>query len=349
MNWQSLTDHIQQLELDDYPITRSIFGTADPERISAAFAQFARAVFQSDIESCGFAYVSVGATVVVRLRNAQVVVLKAYGIEHGLPALRPPALCSSFQVQAKLAQAGFSCPAILAAPQIQNRTLFMAQSYCDPGETVAPFDPQVRQCMAVKLAELIHHTRSWDAPLDLAPWMPWLAGATVKPLWPTPHNTLFNFEKTAAGAEWIDAIATRAQQVLLSIDLPWIIGHADWSLQNMAFHQGQITSVFDWDSLRVGPEAFFVGGAARCYAHDWRIGPPVRTITIADAEAFIREYETARGWQFIAEEQIAIGAAMVYTLAYGTRCAHAVGAESDWTQQCKIQLQQFCDRYLEQG
>ncbi|MGP1386684.1 MAG: phosphotransferase [Thainema sp.] len=347
MNWQSLTDHIQQLELDDCPITHSIFGTTAPERISTAFAQFARTSLQSDIESCSFAYVSVGATVVVRLRNAQVVVFKAYGIEHGLLALQPPALCSSFQIQAKLAKVGFSCPAILVAPQIQDGTLFVAQSYCDPGETTAPFNPQVRQRMAVKLAELIHHTCSWDAPLDLAPWMPWLDGETVKPLWPTPHNTLFDFEKTAAGAEWIDEIATRAQRLLLDIKLPWIIGHADWSLQNMAFQRGQITSAFDWDSLCVGPEAFFVGGAARCYAHDWRIGPPARTITVADAEAFIREYETARGWQFTAEEQIAIGAAMVYTLAYGTRCAHAVGAKSDWAQQCKLQLQQFCDRYLE--
>ena len=351
MNWQSLTDHIQPLELDDCPITRSIFGTTDAARISAAFNQFAQSALHAEIESCGFAYVSVGATVVVRLSNAQIVVIKAYGTDHGLPALQPPALCRSFQVQAQLAQAGFPCPDGIAAPQIQDRTLLVAQSYCDPGETVEPFDPAVRRSMALLLARLIRQTRVWAIPTDLAPWMPWLTGngPTDKPLWPKPHNTLFDFEQTRAGAEWIDAIATRAQRLLLDIKLPWVIGHADWSLQNMAFHQAEITSVFDWDSLRVGPEAFFVGGAARCYAHDWRIGAPARTITVAEAEAFVQEYEFGKGQPFSTEEQTAIGTAMIYTLAYGTRCAHAVSPDANWTQQCKSQLQQFCDRYLEQA
>ncbi len=348
MNWQSLTDHIQRLELDNCPITRSIFGTTDTTRISAAFNQFTQTALHAGIESCGFAYVSVGATVVVRLSNAQTVVLKAYGIEHGLPALQPPALYRSFQLQAQLAQAGFPCPDVIVAPQVQERTLFVAQSYCDPGATVEPFDPVVRRRMALLLAQLIRQTCVWAVPADLAPWMPWLAeeNAAAKSLWPPPHNALFDFEQTRAGAEWIDAIATRAQRLLLDMKLPWIIGHADWSLQNMAFHQGQITSVFDWDSLRVGPEAFFVGGAARCYAHDWRIGAPARTITVAEAEAFVREYETARGQPFSTEEQVAIGAAMIYALAYGTRCAHAASPDSSWTEMCKSQLQQFCDRGL---
>lgn len=344
MNWQSLTDRIQQLDSDCSPVTRSIFGTTEPQEISTFTNRFVRTYLRDSIVGCSFIYISVGATCVVRLGCGQIVVIKAYGLKHGLWALRPPALRSSFRVQANLAQAGFACPAVIVAPQVQGRTLFIAQSYCNSGKPVDPFAPNVRREMAVKLADLIQRTRRLTIPNDLAPWMPWLSDEIS--LWPTPHNALFDFEKTNAGAEWIDTIAVRAQAVLLDLTLEPTIGHADWSLQNMAFQNGQLTCVFDWDSLRVGPEPFFVGGAARCYAHDWRTGGPERTITVAEAEAFIQEYEVARGRPFSTNEQVAIGAAMVYTLAYGARCAHAIAPNTPWAYQIKAQLRKFCDLFL---
>lgn len=115
----------------------------------------------------------------------------------------------------------------------------------------------------------------------------------------------------------------------------------------MAFYQGQLTCIFDWNSLRVGPEACFVGGAARCYTHDWRHEGPQRPLTLADAEAFIHDYETARGWSFAGDEQIVLGAAMVYTIAYGTRCAHALDPESTWARMIKAQLREFANHYLQ--
>ncbi len=87
-----------------------------------------------------------------------------------------------------------------------------------------------------------------------------------------PHNVLFDFEKTAAGAEWIDDLARQAKQILRGATGSLVIGHSDWSLQNMSFRQGKLNCVYDWDSLRVGLEPCFVGGAARCFYHDWRMG-----------------------------------------------------------------------------
>jgi hypothetical protein len=57
----------------------------------------------------------------------------------------------------------------------------------------------------------------------------------------------------------------------------------------------ELVCVYDWDSLRIGSEPCIVGGAARCFAHDWRSEGPERSITLAEALAFVHEYEAARG------------------------------------------------------
>ena len=343
MDWTSLNHYLHRLELHDCPVTQSIFGTTAVAAIEAQLQAFAQHRLAAKILACGFAYVSVGATFVVRLSTHEIVVMKAYGLSHGLKALRPKALQVSFQIQRELAETNFPCPELLLPPQVFKDTLFVVQSYCDPGEPVAPFAPFVRQQMAARLAQLLAHTRTRRFT-DLAAWMPWLQDAPD--LWPTPHNAMFDFPKTAAGAEWIDTIAAQAKQVITTVRLPWVVGHSDWSLQNMAFYQQQLTCVFDWDSLRIGPEACFVGGTARCFTHDWRYSRPSRPLLPAEAEAFVQDYETARGWSFAVDEYRVLRAAMVYTIAYGARCAHALNPEADWTFMIKGQLKEFYGRYL---
>src|SRR5205085_1228868 len=56
--------------------------------------------------------------------------------------------------------------------------------------------------------------------------------AVTDDLYPTPHTTLFDFEKTAAGAEWIDEIAVVARQAR-DADADRAIVHADWSARNI--------------------------------------------------------------------------------------------------------------------
>ncbi len=46
-------------------------------------------------------------------------------------------------------------------------------------------------------------------------------------LWPPPHNALFDFEATAAGAEWIDGIAAYAKDLVDEFQAPVVVGHAD--------------------------------------------------------------------------------------------------------------------------
>ena len=320
----------QQIELNG-AIAQSIFDTTSIKEITALLNGYSRQQFEQEITACSFAYLSVGATFIVHLSNKQQIVLKAYGDRYQLSNLR-----TSFQVQQSLAQQGFPCPAVLARPQQIGRTTLTAQGFhpdpytqaitseCSTDERVRlhlPSVAHIRQTMAQHLAMLIRQCKHYPSQ-GLTEWMELEAPG----LWHTPHNVLFDFEKTKQGAEWIDEIAYRAKQVLLAARGPIVIGHSDWSLQNMSFAGKKLACVYDWDSLRVGLEPCFVGGAARVYRHDWRIGPPKPVISVTEMEDFISAYEIARAQPFTGEEHQVIGAAIVYTAAYGVRCAHAVRA-----------------------
>lgn len=327
----------QIVDASDVAVARSIFGTADVDAISDLLDRYCQAVFKRAIAACTFVYISVGATVVVQLTDGTKVVLKAYGQRHS-----PKALTASFGLQKALAETGFPCPEVLQLPQPFDATLLTAQTFCDPGERVKSNAANISHTMARYLAQLIRQAKSYPHH-DLPIWME----MDRDQLWHQPHSVLFDFEKTATGAEWIDQIALWAKQILREATGPWVIGHSDWSLQNMSFCQGQLTCVYDWDSLRVGLEPCFVGGAARCYRHDWRYGPPETAISVAEAQGFINIYESERGQPFSLEEYRILGAALVYTAAYGLRCAHAI-KQSDHPhyENSKRQLLQFTDYFL---
>ncbi len=351
----SLQTQLAQQIVPDDALARSIFGTTDIDEISALLNDYCQQQFGYDILYCTFAYLSVGATFVVQLSDLRQVVLKAYGAQQRLSSLR-----ASFRVQQALADAGFPCPAVLQLPQRVGPTILTAQSCCEgdradaksfweetswPVQQQSPLETMahVRRAMAHSLARLIRQSKSYSHH-GLPVWM-----ELHKPgLWHQPHNILFDFEKTAAGAEWIDSIAQQAKQRLRAATGPAVIGHSDWSLQNMSFHQDKLICVYDWDSLRVGLEPCFVGGAARVYRHDWRVGPPEPAISLAEVQDFVREYEAARGQPFTTEEQRVLGAAIVYTAAYGVRCAHAIRGSNDaHYENAKRQLRQFADYFLD--
>ena len=356
-----LQAQLKQAIAPDDAIAHSIFGTTDITAIQDLLNSYCQQQFGARIFYCTFAYLSVGATFVVELSNHQQVVLKAYGPQKNLSSLR-----ACFQVQQALAEEGFLCPTVLQLPQRLGATILTAQTFFDDNHTEAeslfkatsasvqqqwpsqlresPLESMahVRRTMARALAQLIERSKHYPQQ-DLPIWM-----EMNKPgLWHQPHNVLFDFEKTAAGAEWIDDIAGRAKQILRAATGPLVIGHSDWSLQNMSFRQGDLSCVYDWDSLRVGLEPYFVGGAARVYRHDWRFGPPATAINVAEVQDFIGAYETARKQPFTHEEHEVLGAAIAYTTAYGMRCIHAIRETGDTHyESAKNQLQQFSNWFL---
>jgi hypothetical protein len=151
---------------------------------------------------------------------------------------------------------------------------------------------------------------------------------------------LFDFDATRQGAEWIDEIAAAAKARRDSRVGELVIGHGDWSVKHFRFSALEPTVIYDWDSLSTDFEAVFVGGAAASFTYTERL--PVRVWpSAAEAEAFLAEYELARGNRFTADERAAARAAAVYSRAYSTRCTHAVGAET-----VGMELPEFAERFL---
>ncbi|NEQ50566.1 MAG: phosphotransferase [Leptolyngbya sp. SIO3F4] len=338
MQRQHLQAQLQQQIIDEYDkkLAHSIFATTDILTISDLLNRFCQEQFGHTIATCTFAYLSVGATFVVQLTNDTELVLKANGPQYDITALT-----ASCNIQTALAEQGFPCPTVLRLPQRFDGTLLTAQTFCDPGERVNPTESYILPILARHLAKLIQHTKSLPQQ-GLPPWM----DLHQTQLWHKPHNVLFDFEKTASGAEWIDDIARQAKQILRGATGPLVIGHSDWSLQNMSFRQGQLTCVYDWDSLRVGLEPCIVGGAARCFHHDWRYGPPKTAIRVDEVLDFVAAYETERGQVFSQRERQVLGAAVVYTAAYGLRCAHPPKGNDEHYNNSKRQLQRFTEAFL---
>ncbi len=154
-------------------------------------------------------------------------------------------------------------------------------------------------------------------------------------LFPEPHSARFDFAATAAGAAWIDALATRARHVLDAARLdPPVLVHGDWRIENVNVAAGAVVAIYDWDSVCTEPELFAVANAMVTHSVDW--SRPVGEHFPANAamRAFLTDYETARGEVFDADRHRVIAARMVYHLAYGARCEHAISfPEVDDSQQ----------------
>lgn len=348
-----LKERLRQVISPDDALAVSIFGTTDINAIHNLLNSYCQKQFDHEVIICTFACLSVGATFVVELSDCQTIVIKAYSLHQFLPSLR-----ASFKVQQALANAGFPCPSVLQLPQQAGSTILTAQVFCSGSPARnrssleqnllhrqrSPLDAMthIRRTMARCLAQLIEQSKRYSQK-DLPVWM----ALDQSNLWHQPHNVLFDFEKTRAGAEWIDDIAQQTKEGLRAATGPQVISHSDWSLQNMSFCEGELRCVYDWDSLRVGLEPCFVGGAARVYRHDWRIGPPEPAISVSEVQDFVTAYEIARGQPFTDEEYGVLGASIVYTTAYGTRCAHAVQKPDDaHYARTKHQLKLFANVFL---
>ena len=109
----------------------------------------------------------------------------------------------------------------------------------------------IRSCDELSRTELhrfIEAARSLARDIALDPL--WLPASADDPLWATPHDLRFDFEATAAGAEWIDDLAHLANERRRRDDGEDVIGHVDWRVQNLAFEGTRVVAIYDWDSAR---------------------------------------------------------------------------------------------------
>jgi hypothetical protein len=302
-------------------IERSIFGTDDP---GAIWAQVLEAC--PDAVECFAFEVSVGARLGLRLRDGSRIALKVHVGREG-----PHYLEAVQRVQRHLWERAFPCPKPLGFGE--RVTL---EEWRDEGEYRDAHEPQVRRVTAAYLAELFHLTGELGAVDGLEPFFPPSGG----PLWPIPHNVLFDFEATAEGAEWIDEIAAAAKPLRDVRVGRLVIGHGDWTVKHFRFHGLRPTVIYDWDSLNTDYETVFVGASAATFTYTEHL-PVAVWPTVEEAQAFFDDYERARGEPFTSGERAAARAAAVYSRAYAARCTHAVGKDAK-----RMYLRDYADAFL---
>jgi hypothetical protein len=297
----------ERIEPDDR-VVASIFGTTDSEAIWA----HVRALCPEAVDCFAFR-ASVGALFGLELHGGSRVALKVH------PARSSEYLTAMQQVQEHVWRHGFPAPRPLG---VRGRATL--EEWRDEGVYRDAHEPAVRRALAQQLVRLTQLTSGVRPGTDLPPFFP----RAVGPLWPPPHNVLFDFEATAHGAAWIDEIATSAKAQRDAGGGEIVIAHHDWTAAHIRFRDLRPTAVYDWDSLSSGFEPVFVGEAAGHFTYTEHLDVELWP-TVDETFMFIADYERARSAPFSREEQITAAAAAVYGRAYTTRCVHALLGDVD--------------------
>ena len=223
-------------------------------------------------------------------------------------------------VQRHLHGIGLPAPRPLAPPTPLGTGLATAEEFL-PGDRANGREPGVRRIIAAGLHDLIVGARALVGSVDVG--APLMIRRPGEPLWPVPHDLRFDFAATAAGAEWIDELATIARGRLAGEHASPVIGHFDWRVENLAFAGSDVAANYDWDSLAAASEAIVVGNTAGQFCIDWAAREADPTPTLADMAAFVDDYEHVRGAAFTADERDMLDAANLALIAYGARCQHS--------------------------
>jgi hypothetical protein len=315
----SIADLVADAAADgDVPhIVRAVFPDSSPAGVQSAVEAFCERALGAPVATAEFFAASVGSVHGLRLGDGRRVVVKVH------PPHASVAYLEAMQaVQRRLAAAGFPAPVPLAPPTELGRGIAVAETLLDRGAPPDGRDPAQRRAMAAGLAELVALARPLTGLRGLREHIMAVAPGA---LWPLPHDGRFDFGATAAGAEWIDRIASVAHAI--RDEEPRgaeVVGHTDWRAEHLRFSGGRLSAVHDWDSLAVLPEPALAGSVAHMFTANWAAPGGAYVPTRDEALAFVADYETAReGGAFTARERRTARAALVATMAYTARCEHS--------------------------
>ncbi len=296
----------------------SVFGTAHPVRITEIIEDFCRVHLGETPQGARFYASSVGCVIGLGLESGLDVVMKSYQ-----PRWRRSFLEAVQQAQRCAASGGVPCPVPLLAPvpvAESADTFAVVESWVpDPGMRALDSEAALRVSAAglalqISCCQALEHPEGlMDHPMRKSP-----AG-----LYGGPHNPVFDFERSSAGAEWIDDIARRAADIRDRVGTRQVASHTDWSARNVRYDDERLLAVYDWDSMALVEESTAVGQAAMT----WRVtADPGGTEFPTSDEVFsyIAAYEDAAGRRFSAGERRAAWAAAAYLLAYTSRCEHTL-------------------------
>jgi Phosphotransferase enzyme family len=295
-------------------VEQLVFGTREGGAIEKRVSDFCLVQLGSPVERVLFHATSVGVVLGLRLADGRRVVVKIHQPRESREMLE-----AVHSVQGALFRAGFPCPEPLVEPTGLGDGFAVVESLVDVGEFRDTHDPTCRRLIAEALAWHLELTRGCGRPDALAgAWSMYARGR----LWPREaHSPIFDFDATAAGAEWIDAIAARAKP-LAARPGELFVGHHDWSGKHFRFAHERVTAVYDWDSLRLGREAVIVGNAAMTFTTNFDMPGLKLTPTPDEVRAFVDEYSAARKTPLTRIEREQVAACATFIAAYTARCEH---------------------------
>lgn len=246
-----------------------------------------------------------------RLVDGREVVVRAFQ-----PNVHPAFLDGVVRVQAHLADAGFPAARPLSGPLVREWGLGRVETLLvDPG--ARRLGPETMATSATGLARIAELAAQVDPTgLELHPM------AAGDQLYPTPHSPIFDFAKTAAGAEWIDAIAAPAKAAMEADDTR-AVSHGDWSARNVRFAGDRIVAVYDFESLEQTAESTALGVAAATWRSLGEGDDPIAPGR-DEIERYLDLYDEARSHPLTPRQRRAARGMAVYSLAYTARCEHAL-------------------------
>lgn len=311
--------HLRQWGAEPAWVELALFGSDDARAIAIEIDGFCRRELKAGVARGLFHQSSVGSVSGVELDDGRRVVLKGHAPERSLEWLR-----EVVRVQMHLASRRRYVTTVVAGPAPLGRGLALVEPFVDEGETIDAHAPAIRRALARALHDLVVAGQ----PLAATSTLPGPRSACLPSgrLWPTPHSRLFDFDATADGAGFIDAVAVAARARLAPAgDL--VIGHGDWRAEHVRFASAtdaRPVAAFDWDSLRREHEPALVGFTAHALCADWTRAPRMAPApTLAEARAFVADWEEARGRRFSVDERRLCGASFAYWCAYTARCGWA--------------------------
>jgi hypothetical protein len=266
--------------------------------LSSATVGWIETTFGTSIAEELFAVSHLSEVVGVRLNDGAEIVVKVR------PGVRRARACVAGQ--AALRRDGFPCPRPLKGVDEVEGLAVHGEEY-EPGDPGPPTTTsQLVDGLAELLADLIGRSRRLrlEAPRPQPMWLAWdHAGADV---WPDDP-----WEKPP---DWLAELARRARVRLLRAELDEVVGHGDWEIQNMAWRDGRVHVVHDWDSLTATAESALVGAAAATFPS----GAQPVLASLADSERFLSSYQAVARWFTGAEAEVA-WAAGIWLAAHNAR------------------------------
>jgi hypothetical protein len=310
--------HLREWDSSPAFVEIAIFESDDAAAIAETIDAFCDRHLGARVARGLFHQSSIGSVTGVALADGRRVVIKAHQ-----PERSPTLLGEIVRIQTHLAEQGVLATEVVAGPLPLGRGQAVVERYINIGSAADAHRPEIRRALARSLRAIIETCAPLVASTSLEPGL--LASSHAAP-WPTPHSKLFDFDATTRGAAWIDALAARARARMAPAGNN-VIGHGDWRQEHVRFLGDRPVAAFDWDSLCCQREPALLGSVAHGFCADWSLSEHVQAPSLAEARAFIADYEAARGFPFDPAERRLCAASFAYSCAYTARCGQALGAD----------------------